>query len=101
MRNEKLLASLGFAQKAGKVRSGEFAAEKAVKSGKAFAAVLDKAASENSAKHWSDICSSAGVPLILAEGVGKAIGREAHMIACITDMGFAQMILRAQQEIES
>lgn len=101
MRNERLLTALGFAQKAGKVRSGELAAEKAIKGGKALVAVLDESASENSAKHWADICKNAGVPLVITEGAGRAIGREAHVIACITDKGFAQMALRGIQEYES
>lgn len=92
--NEKILSALGFAMKAGKVRSGEFAAERALKSGKALAAVLDEGASENAKKHWSDKCGSAGVPLIFTDGVGKAIGKASHNIACITDRGFADMILR-------
>jgi ribosomal protein L7Ae-like RNA K-turn-binding protein len=101
MRNERLLSALGFARKAGKVRSGEYAAEKAIKGGKALLAVLDESASENSKKHWADICKNAGVPLVMTEGAGRAIGREAHTIACITDNGFAQMILRCKQEYES
>lgn len=98
--NEKLASALGFAMKAGKLRSGEFAAAKAVKEGRALAAVLDSSASENAKKHWSQLCKNADVPLIYAEGVGRAIGKESHMIACITDRGFANMILAARNENE-
>ena len=94
--NDKLAAALGLAMRAGRVRSGELAAVSAVRSGKAFAAVLDEEASESTKKHWSEICKRAGVPLYFAGGVGRAIGREAHMIAAITDKGFALMIERAQ-----
>ncbi|MBQ1818333.1 MAG: ribosomal L7Ae/L30e/S12e/Gadd45 family protein [Clostridia bacterium] len=92
----KLISGLGFAQKAGKVRSGEFAAAKAVKSGAARAVVLDGAASENTKKRWRETCENAGIPLLFAENVGRAIGREAHIVACVTDNGFAEMLLRSQ-----
>lgn len=97
---EKLSAYLGFAMKAGKVRSGEFAAERSLKSGMARAAVLDESASENAVKHWTNICESAGVPLIRAAGVGRSIGRDTHMIACIEDEGFAKAVLRSRNDIE-
>lgn len=91
MSGDKLLTALGFARKAGKVASGELSAEKAIRSGRAKLAVLEEGASEKSRERWENMCRNAGVPLILAEGVGRAIGREAHTIACITDTGLAQM----------
>ena len=100
MGNDRLRNALGFAMKAGKVRSGELAAEKAVKGGKAFLAVLDREASEQTRKRWNDICTNNGVPLILAEDVGRAIGKDAHMIACITDSGFSEMIIKSRAENE-
>ncbi|MBR3383448.1 MAG: ribosomal L7Ae/L30e/S12e/Gadd45 family protein [Clostridia bacterium] len=93
--NEKLRSALGFAMKAGKVKSGEVAAEAALRGGKAKIAVIDASSSERAKKHWSDMCNNAGVPLVEAEEPGRAIGRAAHMIACITDNGFAQMVLRS------
>lgn len=99
-RNEKLRSALGFARKAGKVASGEFAAGKALKSGRAKLAVIDESASDNAKKHWMDITGSAGVPLVFAEDVGGAIGRDAHMVACITDSGFAEMILKSRIRTE-
>ncbi|MCR5610906.1 MAG: ribosomal L7Ae/L30e/S12e/Gadd45 family protein [Clostridiales bacterium] len=97
---KKLLSALGFAQKAGKVASGEFAAEKALKAGRAKLAVIDRKASDNAKKHWKDITDTAGVPLVFADEVGRAIGRDAHMIACVTDSGFAGMILLSRSNNE-
>ena len=96
--DERLRTGLGFAMKAGKVKSGELAAEKTLKSGKAFVAVVDSEASEQTKKHWSDMCNNAAVPVVFTACVGRAIGREAHMVACVTDRGFAQMILRGREE---
>lgn len=92
---------MGFAMKAGKVRSGELSAEKAVKCGKACVVVIDSAASEATKKRWSDTCSNHDLKLLCIEGIGKAIGRDAHIVACIVDNGFAQMIMRAYNDIES
>ncbi|MBQ4167142.1 MAG: ribosomal L7Ae/L30e/S12e/Gadd45 family protein [Clostridia bacterium] len=93
MSNERVLTALGFARKAGKAASGELSAEKALKSGRAKLCVLDEGVSQNSRERWENACKNAGVPLIFAEGVGKAIGREAHTVACITDTGLAQMAM--------
>ena len=98
--DERIASALGFAMKAGKVRSGEFAASKALKSGRAALAVIDRLASEQTKKHWSDMCLSAGVPLMEVSEPGRAIGREAHMVACVMDKGFAEMMLRSRKENE-
>ena len=92
----KLHSALGFAMKAGKLRSGAFAAEKALKSGKAFAAVIDSAASESTVERWRAMCMHRGVPLIITENLGRAIGKEEHIVACVTDNGFAGMTLKSQ-----
>ena len=99
--NDKLRTALGFAMKAGKVRSGEFSVEKAIKSGAALAVVVDSSSSAQSKKRWADACGSAGIPIAESEDIGRAIGKEAHMVACIVENGFAQMLLRACKDIES
>lgn len=48
---------LGLAQRAGKVASGEFSTEKAVKSKKAFLVVVASDASDNTKKMFSDMCT--------------------------------------------
>lgn len=98
--DERISTALGFAMKAGKVRSGEFAAEKTLKSGRAALAVIDKCCSEQTKKHWQQMCNNAGVPLVEAEEPGRAIGRDAHKVACVLDNGFAEMILRSLKKNE-
>ena len=46
----KILSMVGMAMKAGKVVSGEFSTEKAVKTGKAFLVIVSEAASDNTKK---------------------------------------------------
>ena len=48
--SKKILNLLGLATKAGKIASGEFAAEKAVKSGKAHLVIVSEEASDNTRK---------------------------------------------------
>lgn len=102
MREEdKLRSALGFAMKAGKIKSGELAAEQSIRSGRALVAVVDEAVSERSRKRWSDMCENAGIPIVFASEIGRAIGKEAHTVVCVQDKGFAQMILRSRQGILS
>lgn len=54
---------LGLAQRAGKVASGEFSTEKAVKSKKAFLVVVASDASDNTKKMFSDMCTFYKVPI--------------------------------------
>ena len=53
----KLNNSIGLAMKAGKIASGDFSVEKAVRSGTAKLVMLDESASENTKKQWRDACS--------------------------------------------
>ena len=58
----KELSLLGLAAKAGKVVSGEFATENAVKSGKAFLVLTAEDASNNTRKKFNDMCTYYEVP---------------------------------------
>ena len=48
---------IGLAQKAGKIVSGEFATEKAVKTGKAALVIVAGDASENTKKMFTNMCA--------------------------------------------
>ena len=56
MKQDRVLSMIGLAQKAGKVASGEFATEKAVKTKKASVVVVASDASDNTKKMFSDMC---------------------------------------------
>lgn len=57
MKQDKALAMIGLAQKAGKIVSGEFATEKAVKTGKAALVIVAGDASENTKKMFTNMCA--------------------------------------------
>ncbi len=56
MKNDNALLMLGMAAKAGKVASGEFMAENAVKSGEAALVIVAEDASDNTKKKFSNMC---------------------------------------------
>ena len=88
----KELSLLGLAAKAGRVVSGEFATEKAVKAGKARLVLVAGDASDNSKKKFSDMCTYYKVPLYVVgtkEELGGAIGRITARLWVVTDDNFA------------
>jgi len=91
----KLFNSLGLCRRAGRCQSGEFAAERAVKAGKAKLVLLEETASENTKERFSALCAGRKIPLKLVPEVGRAIGREGHVVMAVTDIQFANMILGA------
>ena len=95
MTETKLFNSLGLCRRAGRCQSGEFAAERAVKAGKAKLVLLEETASENTKERFSALCAGRTVPLKLVPEVGRAIGREGHVVMAVTDIQFANMILGA------
>ena len=95
MTETKLFNSLGLCRRAGKCQSGEFAAERAVKAGKAKLVLLEETASENTRARFSALCAGRSIPLKLVSEVGRAIGREGHVVMAVTDTQFANMILDA------
>ena len=95
MAETKLFNCLGLCQRAGKCQSGAFAAERALKAGKAKLVLLEETASENTKDRFSALCEGRKVPFRLVPEVGRAIGREAHGVMVVTDIGFVNMILDA------
>ncbi|HIZ66089.1 MAG TPA: ribosomal L7Ae/L30e/S12e/Gadd45 family protein [Candidatus Blautia pullicola] len=88
----KELSLLGLAAKAGKVVSGGFSVEKAVKSGKAFLVITAEDASENTKKEFRDMCTYYEVPFYSIgskEELGRAIGKEYRAVLAITEENFS------------
>ena len=95
MAETKLFNSLGLCRRAGKCQSGEFAVERAVKTGKARLVLLEETASENTRERFSALCERRKVPLRMVPQVGRAIGKEGQVVMAVTDMQFVNMILGA------
>ncbi len=94
----RLYNAIGLCMKAGKAQSGAFAAEKTIKGGKAKLVLLEHAASDATKAQYAAWCETGGVPLLLVDTVGEAIGKPGRIVMAVTDEAFKTMILRAFNE---
>ena len=93
---DRILSLLGIAAKAGRLKSGEFASEKAIKSGNAFLVVVAADASENTKKHFTDMCSYRNIPLYkygTKEELGRCTGKESRAVIAVTDEGLGNSLI--------
>lgn len=82
---------LSLCQKAGKLLSGEFQCEQAVKSENAKMVIVAKDASTNTKKLFKDKCSYRNIPLYelgSKEQLGKIIGKDQRASLAVTDEKF-------------
>lgn len=100
---DKVLSMIGMAMRAGKVVSGEFAVEKAVKSNKAHLVIVASDSSDNSKKNYDDMCKFYHTELIYygtKETLGGAIGKEYRASVAILDSNFAGAVKKKLEAIE-
>ena len=93
MRASKTASLLGLATKAGRLVSGEFLTEKAVKSGKAALVIVASDASDNTKKMFTNMCAYYKVPIYLfgtKDELGHAMGKEFRASVSVEDAGFAK-----------
>ncbi len=86
---------LGLAQRAGKVQSGEAAAETVIKKNKAKLVIVAKDASENTKRNFTTMAYSRRARLIEAGEkllLGTALGRSPRSVVVITDDNFANRL---------
>lgn len=99
---QKVLNLIGLAMKAGKTASGEFTAEKAVKSRRARLVVVSEDASDNTKKMFTNMCTYYKVPICYFGGkgeLGHAMGKEERASLAIIDEGFAKAIVKQMNKI--
>ena len=99
----RIFSMIGMAMKAGKVVSGEFATEKAVKTGKAWMVIVSEAASDNTKKMFRNMCTFYEVPMYVygtKEDLGHSMGKEFRASLAVTDEGFAKSIEKRLNEAE-
>lgn len=99
---DKVLSMIGMSARAGKVLSGEFSVEKAVKTFKAYLVIVAGDASDNTKKKFRNMCEFYEVPLIEysnKDELGGAIGRELRSSVAITDEGLANAVVKKWQVV--
>ncbi|MFP3154051.1 ribosomal L7Ae/L30e/S12e/Gadd45 family protein [Lachnospiraceae bacterium ZAX-1] len=92
---------LGLAAKAGKVASGEFSTEKAVKGKKAFLVILANDASDNTKKMFRNMCIFYQVPMYEyadKEKLGHSIGKESRASVAVIEAGFSKSLVNKLSE---
>ena len=95
MNSRKAASLIGLSMKAGKIASGEFATEKAVKQGTAHLVVTAEDASGNTKKKFENMCAYYRVPLrtfLKKEELGRAVGREYRACLAVLDENLARAI---------
>ena len=94
---DKLLSLLGIAQKAGKVVSGGFLCEKAIKSREAKLVIIAEDAQKNTVSTISNKCTFYHIPYSfygVKETLGHAIGKQERSCVAVTDQGLADSITK-------
>lgn len=93
--DKKVYGLIGICQKAGKLVSGEFSCEDAIKKDTVYLVILAKDASENTRKKFKDRCNYRNVPLLefgTKESLGNAIGKVKRATIGIVDETLAEKI---------
>ena len=100
---DRFTGLLGIAMKAGKIQSGEFAAEKSVKSGLSELLILAEDASEGTAKKFRNMCEYYHVPMFIKgskETNGAALGKDERSVISVNDQGFADALEKIAENKE-
>lgn len=94
---KKIFSYIGLATKSGKIASGEFSTEKAVKEGKAWLVLVAEDASNNTKKMFTNMCTYYQVPIYFfgeKTELGHAMGKEFRASLALTDKGLADAIVK-------
>ncbi|MBQ1547879.1 MAG: ribosomal L7Ae/L30e/S12e/Gadd45 family protein [Lachnospiraceae bacterium] len=97
MKNDPVLSMIGLCNKAGKIKSGAVAVEKAVKNGEAFLLIIANDASDNSKKELLNMCSYYSCETCFygtKDDFGNILGKSERSALAIIDEGFKKSILK-------
>jgi ribosomal protein L7Ae-like RNA K-turn-binding protein len=101
MMNNRFIQLLGLATKAGKTVSGEFQVEQAIKSGSACLVIIAADASDNTKKHFHDMCTYRDIRIEYACDkliLGRCTGKQERASIGILDKGFADRLISILRE---
>lgn len=83
---------MSLSMKAGKLKAGEFACEKALRDGTAKLVVIATDASDNTKKKFTNKAFYYKVPVVVCsdrDEISRAIGRENRVVVAVTDNDLA------------
>ena len=104
LKPNKIYGLLGLAERGRNLVSGEFAAMKAVKEGKAALVITAQDASDNTRKRFYDKCSYYEVPIRTygtKEELGRAVGLEERAVVALVNEGLAHTITGYLDELQN
>ena len=97
MNEDRILNLLGLAQRAGKLSSGDFIVEKAMKKKTTKLVLLAGDCAANNEKKYIQLAELHHIPLRKVgskETLGAAIGKEVRVVVAVEDDGFAKALLK-------
>lgn len=97
MENKKIFSMISLCAKAGRLVSGGFSVEKAVKENKAYVVLVACDASANTKKLFSQKCNYYKIPYYEIgdkDTLGRMIGKEMRTSIAILDEGFGNQIIK-------
>ena len=92
---------LGLATRAGMLKSGEFAVEQSIKKNEAFLVIIAEDASDNTKKHFHDMCVYRGIQMMVTsdkQKLGRYTGKQERASVCVLDRGFAEKLISIKRE---
>lgn len=104
LKQNKIFSLIGLATRAGKIASGEFSTEKAVKSNGASLVIVAEDASDNTKKMFRNMCTYYKVPLYFfgaKDSLGHAMGKEVRASLAVLDEGFAKAMVKQLETKQS
>lgn len=100
----RIYSFIGLAMKAGKLVSGEFVCEKAVKQGRACLVIVAEDASENTKKFFEDMCEYRKLPIRHFGNkslLGSCIGKGTRAVIVILDKGFSDRLISMIDNVDA
>lgn len=91
----KALTLLGFAQKAGKIVSGETGSVASIKNKKAFLVIISEDASDNTKNHIKSLCQTNGIECLERGSkidIGISIGKSPRSVIGVLEKRFSDAI---------
>ncbi len=99
----KALSLIGLAQKAGRVKAGEYLSMKALKEGRACLFVIGTDTSQKAIQRLQYACQMYDCPSVVygsKEELGHAIGARDKSVICLTDEGFSKALLKQLEQLQ-
>lgn len=101
MNKTKFISTLGLAERAKLLLSGEESVLLAIRSQKAFLVLLASDAGPSTEKRITDKSAFYGAVLsraLTAEEIAHAIGKPGRRVVCVTDKKMAELLIRTANE---